>query len=101
MKITELKCAVLGRNPVVRVVTDAGIDGYAAAESWKPYLKPHVLALADALLGQDPTDVERVVLRITNMQNATLKRLKAGCEPAREREALASSLRGGRNPRPR
>lgn len=64
MKITELKCAVLGRNPVVRVATDAGIDGYAAAESWKPYLKPHVLALGDALLGQDPTDVERVMLRI-------------------------------------
>jgi len=64
VKITELKCAVLGRNPVVRVATDAGIDGYAAAESWKPYLKPHVLALGDALLGQDPTDVERVMLRI-------------------------------------
>jgi L-alanine-DL-glutamate epimerase-like enolase superfamily enzyme len=64
VKITELKCAVLGRNPVVRIVTDAGIDGYAAAESWKPYLKPHVLALADELLGQDPTDVERIMLRI-------------------------------------
>jgi len=70
VKITELKCAVLGRNSVVRVVTDAAIDGYAAAESWKPYLKPHVLALGDALLGQDPTDVERVMLRIRQRRRA-------------------------------
>jgi L-alanine-DL-glutamate epimerase-like enolase superfamily enzyme len=61
---TDLKCAVLGRNPVVRIVTDAGLSGYAAVESWKPYLKPHVLALRDELIGLDPTDVERVMLRI-------------------------------------
>ena len=42
MRITDLKCAVIGDNPVVRIVTDAGISGYAAAESYKPYLKPHV-----------------------------------------------------------
>ena len=28
MKITDLKCAVIGQNPVVRVVTDEGVDGY-------------------------------------------------------------------------
>lgn len=27
MKITNLKCAVIGRNPVVSIVTDAGISG--------------------------------------------------------------------------
>ena len=27
MKITDLKCTVFGPNPVVRIVTDAGIDG--------------------------------------------------------------------------
>src|SRR5882724_4686502 len=64
MKIVELKCAVLGRNPVVRIVTDAGLSGYAAAETWKPYLKPHVLALRDDILGEDPTDVARVMLKI-------------------------------------
>ena len=64
VKITDLKCAVLGRNLVVRIVTDAGLRGYAAVESWKPYLKPHVLALRDELIGLDPTDVERVMLRI-------------------------------------
>jgi len=28
VKITDLKCAVIGDNPVIRVVTDEGIDGY-------------------------------------------------------------------------
>ncbi|MEA2586132.1 MAG: hypothetical protein QOF33_4217, partial [Thermomicrobiales bacterium] len=64
MKITDVKCAVLGSNPVVRIVTDEGIDGYGEVESYKPYLKPHVLGLKPALLGQDPTNVERVMLRI-------------------------------------
>ena len=45
MKITDLKCAVIGKNPVVRIVTDEGIDGYGQVESYKPYLKPHVLLL--------------------------------------------------------
>jgi L-alanine-DL-glutamate epimerase-like enolase superfamily enzyme len=64
VKIVDLKCAVIGRNPVVRVVTDEGISGYGAAESYKPYLRPHVLALKDDVLGEDPTNVERVMLRI-------------------------------------
>jgi len=64
LKITDLKCAVLGNNPVVRIVTDAGISGYGEVESYKPYLRPHIMQLRDALIGQDPTDVERVMLRI-------------------------------------
>jgi L-alanine-DL-glutamate epimerase-like enolase superfamily enzyme len=64
MKIVDLKCAVIGSNPVVRIVTDEGISGYGEVESYKPYLKPHVLALKPALLGQDPTNVERAMLRI-------------------------------------
>lgn len=64
MKIVDLKCAVIGKNPVVRIVTDAGISGYGAAESYKPYLRPHILALRDDLLGADPTDVERAMLKI-------------------------------------
>ena len=43
MKITDLKCAILGGSPVVRIKTDEGIDGYGQAERPKPYLKPHVL----------------------------------------------------------
>lgn len=41
MKISALKCAVIGSNPVVRIVTDEGIDGYGQIEATKPYLKPH------------------------------------------------------------
>lgn len=64
MKITDLKCAILGNYPVVRIKTDAGIDGYGQGESYKPYLKAHVLFYRDMLLGEDPTDVERVMLKI-------------------------------------
>ena len=64
MRIIDLKCAVIGQNPVVRIVTDEGISGYGEVESFKPYLKPHVLSFRDPLIGQDPTNVERVMLRI-------------------------------------
>ncbi len=67
MKIVDLKCAVIGDNPIVRIVTDEGISGYGEVESSKPYLKPHVLFYRDLLLGQDPTNVERVMLRIRRM----------------------------------
>jgi L-alanine-DL-glutamate epimerase-like enolase superfamily enzyme len=67
MKITDLKCALIGSNPVVRIVTDAGIDGYGEVELSKPYLKPHVLFYRDLILGEDPTDVERVMLRIRKL----------------------------------
>lgn len=64
MKITDLKCAVIGKNPVVRITTDEGIDGYGAVESYKPFLKPHVAFYKDFIIGQDPTNVERVMNRI-------------------------------------
>jgi len=64
MKITDLKCALIGKHPIVRICTDAGISGYGQVEYFKPYLKPYVLFYKEALLGQDPTDVERVMQRI-------------------------------------
>ncbi len=64
MKITDLKCAVIGEHPVVRIKTDEGVVGYGQAEYWKPFLKPQILGLRDAILDEDPTDVERVMLRI-------------------------------------
>ncbi|HEY7910183.1 MAG TPA: mandelate racemase/muconate lactonizing enzyme family protein [Thermomicrobiales bacterium] len=64
MKITDVKCAVIGQNPIVRIVTDEGISGYGEIESFKPYLKPAVLIYKQYILGQDPTDVERVMLNI-------------------------------------
>jgi L-alanine-DL-glutamate epimerase-like enolase superfamily enzyme len=67
IKITDLRCTIIGRNPVVRIVTDQGISGYGQAESAKPYLKPMVLFYRDYLLGEDPTDVNRVMLKIRRM----------------------------------
>ena len=43
IKITDLRCAIMGNSPVVRITTDQGIDGYGQAETAKPYLKPFVL----------------------------------------------------------
>ncbi len=64
MKITDLKCTVLGNNPVIRITTDEGICGLGQAEIAKSYLKSHVLFYRDLILGEDPTDVERVMLKI-------------------------------------
>ena len=59
MKITDLRCAVIGNSPIVRLTTDVGIDGFGEIESSKPYMKPVVEMYKDFLVGQDPTDVER------------------------------------------
>ena len=67
MKITDLKCAIIGGTPVVRVITDEGIDGIGQAEWTKPYLKPHVLYYREFILGLDPTDVERVMTKIRRL----------------------------------
>jgi len=67
MKITDVKCAIIGSNPTVRIETDEGIYGYGQAEETKPYLKPHVLFYKQWLLGADPTNVEGTMLRIRRM----------------------------------
>src|SRR5689334_7232 len=67
IKITDLKCAIIGRNPTVRIVTDQGISGYGQAESAKAYLKPMALFYRDYLLGEDPTNVESVMLKIRRL----------------------------------
>ncbi len=64
LKITDLKCAVIGTNPIVRIVTDQGFSGFGEVEAYKPYLKPYIMQFRDALIGEDPTDVERVMLKI-------------------------------------
>ena len=67
MKITDLKVAIIGNAPIVRITTDEGIDGVGAAEYWKPYLKPMIEFYRDMIIGKDPTDVERVMLGIRRM----------------------------------
>ena len=67
MKITDLKVAIIGNAPIVRITTDEGIDGVGAAEYRKPYLKPMIEFYRDMIIGKDPTDVERVMLGIRRM----------------------------------
>ncbi|MFC0406683.1 mandelate racemase/muconate lactonizing enzyme family protein [Roseomonas elaeocarpi] len=64
MKITDLRCAVLGHNPILRIITDSGLSGLGPVEHTKPYIISHVMQLRDAILGEDPTNVERVMLKI-------------------------------------
>ncbi len=64
MRITDLRCAVIGGSPVIRIVTDEGIDGFGQIETTKPYVKPQVLYYREALLGEDPRLVERCMKRI-------------------------------------
>ncbi len=64
MKITDLRCAVIGKHPIVRITTDEGIHGLGEVEFTKGYIKPFVLHFREALIGEDPTDVERVMLKI-------------------------------------
>ena len=35
MKIVDVRCAVIGFSPVVRIITDAGIVGHGEAEATK------------------------------------------------------------------
>jgi L-alanine-DL-glutamate epimerase-like enolase superfamily enzyme len=67
VKITDLKCAIIGGSPVVRITTDEGIDGFGQVELTKPYLKPHILFYKPYIIGEDPTNVERVMLRIRRL----------------------------------
>jgi L-alanine-DL-glutamate epimerase-like enolase superfamily enzyme len=67
MKITDLKCTLIGQNPIIRVVTDEGIDGYGEIENSKPYVVPQVLFYKQFIVGEDPTNVERVVSKIRRL----------------------------------
>ena len=67
VKIIDLKCAIIGGNPTVRIVTDQGISGYGQAESVKTYLKPMVLFYKQYLIGEDATNIARIMLKIRNM----------------------------------
>ena len=67
MKITDLKCTILGDNPLVRITTDEGLSGYGMVEVSKPYIGPHVQFYKNLILGEDPTNIERVLLKIRRM----------------------------------
>tara|TARA_R110002124_G_scaffold144122_15_gene309089 strand:+ start:41473 stop:42669 length:1197 start_codon:yes stop_codon:yes gene_type:complete len=64
MKIRDIKCAMIGRNLVVRIVGDDGQSGFGAVESFKTSLREQVMGLRDVLIGMDPTSVERCMRKI-------------------------------------
>ena len=64
MKIVDLKCALFGNSPIIRVVTDEGIDGYGQIEASKPYMADIVRLYREFLVGEDPTDIERCMVKI-------------------------------------
>lgn len=68
MKITGLRCAIIGNHPTLRITTDEGVSGYSQIESSKAeYIKSHVMFYEDKIVGHDPTDVERVMQRIRRL----------------------------------
>jgi len=66
-KITDLRCAIIGQSPIVRITTNQGIDGFGEAERAKSYLKPYVLFYKDYLINEDPTDVEFIMKKIRRL----------------------------------
>lgn len=52
---------------MVRSVTGQGISGYGHAETRKVYLRPMVMFYKDYILGEDPTDIERVMMKIRRL----------------------------------
>ena len=67
MRITDIRCGRIGRAPVLRILTDEGIDGFAEIEYSKPYVTRTLEVYRPLLLGSDPTEVERCMLRIRRM----------------------------------
>jgi hypothetical protein len=55
-KITDLKCAVIGRNPVIRIVTDQGISGLRPGGVRQAVSQAEVLFYKSCLIGEDPTN---------------------------------------------
>lgn len=67
MKIVDIRCALIGRSPILRVVSDEGIDGFAEIEYSKPYVTSTIDIYRSLLIGCDPTEIERCMLRIRRL----------------------------------
>jgi L-alanine-DL-glutamate epimerase-like enolase superfamily enzyme len=65
--VTDLKCTVMGNHAVVRIATNEGISGYSQIEPNKNWIKPFILFYKDWIIGMDPVNVERIMLKIRRM----------------------------------
>ncbi|GAA5198075.1 mandelate racemase/muconate lactonizing enzyme family protein [Rugosimonospora acidiphila] len=67
MKITDVRTALLGDTLVVRVTTDEGICGYGCVERTREFVRPLFDILAPYVIGENPTEVERTMLKIRRL----------------------------------
>lgn len=67
MKIKDLKYAVLEGFPTIKITTDSGIYGLGQIEFFKPYLESIFMFLKELIVGQDPTNVQKVMSRIKRL----------------------------------
>jgi L-alanine-DL-glutamate epimerase-like enolase superfamily enzyme len=67
VKITDVKTAVLGDTLIVRLTTDDGLSGYGAVERTREFVRPVFPLLAPYVIGGDPTEVERTMLKIRRL----------------------------------
>lgn len=67
MRIVDVRAALVGKTPVLRVVSDEGIDGFGPIEWSKPYVLPTVPLFRDELVGLEPRDVEFCLSRIRRL----------------------------------
>ncbi|MCU1556742.1 MAG: mandelate racemase [Microbacteriaceae bacterium] len=67
MKIIDIRCARIGRSPIVRIVTDDDIEGFAEIEFSKPYVADTLALYRQLLIGHDPREVERCMMRIRRL----------------------------------
>lgn len=67
MKITDVRCAMFGKSPVLRIVTDEGPEGFGQVEWSLPDMHVIVPMFRRYLIGQDPTDIELCMLQIRRL----------------------------------
>ncbi len=67
MKITDVRCATIRTYPTIRILTDEGIDGFSQVEFHKPYVARQTPLYRSILVGQDPTQIERVMRSIRKL----------------------------------
>lgn len=67
MKITDVRAALVGSTPILRILTDEGVDGFAPIEWSKWYVLPTVPIFREQLIGLNPLDVEAASVRIRRL----------------------------------
>jgi L-alanine-DL-glutamate epimerase-like enolase superfamily enzyme len=67
VKIVSVKGAVLGDNALIRIATDEGVSGYGPLRPGSMPIGHLHDTYSDLLVGEDPTDVENVMLRIRHL----------------------------------